>query len=64
MPIGREKAQLLARLKYLAQQLEHLEAVEKVTVFHAIVIAPSSGYVKQRRDSIHLACACSDLDQG
>src|SRR5579859_2275575 len=54
MPIGREKAQLLARLKYLAQQLERLEAVEKATVFHAIVIAPSSGYVKQHRDSIHL----------
>jgi hypothetical protein len=54
MPIGREKGQLIARLKYLAQQLEQLEAVEKATVFHAIVMAPSSGYVKQHRDSIHL----------
>lgn len=54
MPIGHEKAQLLARLKKLAQQLEQLEAVEKATVFHAIVMAPSSGYVKQHRDSIHL----------
>jgi len=54
MPIRREKGQLIARLKYLAQQLEQLEAVEKATVFHAIVMAPSSGYVKQHRDSIHL----------
>lgn len=54
MPIGRKKKQLIARLKYLAQQLEQLEAVEKATVFHAVVIAPSSGYVKQHRDSIHL----------
>ncbi len=54
MPIGREKGQTIARLKYLAQQLEQLEAVEKATVFHAIVMAPSSGYVKQHRDSIHL----------
>lgn len=55
MPIGREKGQLITRLKYLAQQLERLEAVEKVTVFRAVVMAPSSGYVKQHRDSIHLA---------
>ncbi len=54
MPIGHEKAKLLERLKHLAQQLEHLEAIEKVTVFHSIVMAPPSGYVKQHRDSIHL----------
>ena len=54
VPMGREKAQLLARLKHLAQQLEQLDTVEKVTVFHAIVIAPPGGYVKQHRDAIHL----------
>jgi hypothetical protein len=54
LPIGREKAQLLARLKHLAQQLEHLDLVEKVTVFHAIVMAPPSDYVKHHRDAIHL----------
>jgi hypothetical protein len=54
MPIGYEKAKLLERLKQLAQQLERLEEIEKVTVFHAIVMAPPSGYVKQHRDSIHL----------
>ncbi len=54
MPTGREKAQLLTTLKHLARQLEQLDAVEKVTVFHAIVMAPPSGYVKQHRDAIHL----------
>jgi hypothetical protein len=54
MPVGREKAQLLARLKHLAQQLERLDMVEKVTVFHAIAMAPPSGYVRQHSDSIHL----------
>jgi hypothetical protein len=54
MPIGHEKAQLLAKLKQLAHQLEQLDVVEKVTVFHAIVMAPPSGYVKQHRNAIHL----------
>src|SRR5262245_4108438 len=54
MPMRHEKAQLLERLKHLAHQLEHLEAIEKVTVFHAIVMAPPSGYVKHHRDAIHL----------
>jgi hypothetical protein len=54
MPIGREKAKLLARLKDLAHQLEHLDIVEKTTVFQAIVMAPPSSYVKQHSDSIHL----------
>lgn len=52
--MGREKAQLGARLKHLAHQLEQLDMVEKVTVFHAIVMAPPGGYVKQHRDAIHL----------
>jgi hypothetical protein len=54
LPIGREKAQLLARLKHLAELLEQRDTVEKVTVFHATVIAPPSSYVKQHRDAIHL----------
>lgn len=54
VPMGREKAQLLARLKHLAHQLEQLDMVEKVTVFDSIVMAPPSGYVKQHRDAIHL----------
>ena len=51
--MGREKAQLGARLKHLAHQLEQLDMVEEATVFHAIVMAPSGGYVKQHRDAIH-----------
>ena len=54
LPAGREKAQLLARLKQFALQLEQVDMVEKVTVFHSIVMAPPSGYVKQHRDAIHL----------
>lgn len=54
LPAGREKAQLLARLKHFAHQLEQLDMVEKVTVFHSIVMAPPSGYVKQHRNAIHL----------
>ncbi len=54
MPIGREKAQLLATLKHLAQQLEQLDVVEKVTVFHSVAMAPPSSYARQHSDSIHL----------
>jgi hypothetical protein len=54
MLIGHEKAQLLARLKHLAYRLAHLDAVEKVAIFHAVVAAPPSAYGKQHRDSIHL----------
>ena len=54
LPAGREKSRLLERLKQLASQLEQADAVEKVTVFHAIAIAPPSGYVKQHRHSLHV----------
>ena len=55
MPIGREKAELLARLEHLAELLEQLEEVDSVTVYHAIVTAPPARYVKHHLDSIHLA---------
>ena len=54
LPPGREKAQLIARLKQLARQLEQLEVVEQVTVFHAIAMAPASSYAREHSDSLHL----------
>ena len=54
MPVGREKAPLFVRLKHLALQLEHLDLVEKVTVYSAIAIAPPSGYAREHGDTIHL----------
>ena len=54
MPARGEKARLLARLKHLTQQLEQLDTVEKVTVFHAIAMAPPSNYARQHSASIHL----------
>ena len=55
MPNGREKTELLNRLKGLARQLEWLDVVEKVTVFDAIAIAPPSSYVKEREESFRIA---------
>jgi hypothetical protein len=54
LPNRREKSKLLSRLKELAHQLERLDVVEKVTVYDAIVIAPPSGYVKERTASVHV----------
>jgi hypothetical protein len=42
MPQGREKSERLTVLKALAHPLGQLDAVEKVTVFHASVMLPSS----------------------
>jgi hypothetical protein len=53
-PNSREKSKLLAQLKIIAQQLEQLDAVEKVTVFDALAFAPPSAYVKERADSIQI----------
>ena len=36
LPNGREKSELLSRLKELAHHLAHLDSVERVTVFDAI----------------------------
>ena len=55
LPAGREKSALIGRLTELARQLEHLEAVEKVTIFDALAIAPArSAYLKERGDAIHV----------
>lgn len=51
MPTSRAKSKLLAQLKTIGQQLEQLDAVEKVTVFDAVAFAPPSAYVKERADS-------------
>ena len=56
LPAGREKSELIGRLKELARRLEQQEAVEKVTVFDAVVIPPARfGYLKERADSIQVA---------
>src|SRR2546421_7094565 len=55
LPAGREKSALIGRLTELARQLEHLEVVEKVTIFDALAIAPArSAYLKERGDSIRV----------
>src|SRR5260370_30424388 len=55
LPAGREKSELIGRLQELARQLTHLEAVEKVTIYDAVAIAPvSSRDLQALRDSIHL----------
>jgi hypothetical protein len=55
LPAGREKSALINRLTELARQLERLDAVEKVTIFDALAIAPArSAYLKERGDSIHV----------
>ncbi|HWE64903.1 MAG TPA: hypothetical protein VHB98_24580 [Chloroflexota bacterium] len=56
LPAGREKAELIGRLQELARQLEDLEAVEQVTIYDAVAIAPArSGYLRERGNSIHIA---------
>jgi hypothetical protein len=55
LPDGREKSELLSRVKELAHQLERLDAVERVTVFDARAFAPPSAYIKERRDAVHVA---------
>lgn len=56
LPAGREKAELLRTLHELAHRLEDLEAVEKVTIYDAVAIAPARfGYLRERADSIHVA---------
>ncbi len=51
---GRERAVLLTKLKELSPQVEQLEAVMKVTVFRAILLAPPSSYLRKRADSLHV----------
>jgi hypothetical protein len=54
---GQEKRELVTKLKEIAQQLEQLDIVEKVTIFEAVAIPLLSRlpYVKGRVDSIRLA---------
>lgn len=51
----RQKAELIGGLKVLARQLEQAEAVEKVTVYSATVMAPPTGYVRQHKDQVRPA---------
>jgi len=56
LPAGRGKAALIGRLIELAGQLDRLEAVEVVTVYDALAIAPvRSGYLRERGDAAHRA---------
>jgi len=55
LPSGRQKSELLSRLTELASQLRQLDAVEQVTLFDAIAIAPvRSAYLKGRGNSLHV----------
>jgi hypothetical protein len=56
MPQARQKSELLTELKALAHPLEQLDAVEKVTVFHASAMPRIERlpYVKRRKDSIRI----------
>jgi hypothetical protein len=56
MPQGHEKSKLLTALKALAHPLEQLDAVEKVTVFHAGAMLPIERlpYIKQCKDPIRI----------
>jgi hypothetical protein len=45
---SRDKQQLLGVLKWQARQLAELDAVQRVTVYDAVMFAPPGGYVKDR----------------
>ncbi|MEZ4864934.1 MAG: hypothetical protein R3C14_26710 [Caldilineaceae bacterium] len=56
LPTGRDKTALLVRSQELAQRLEQETAVERVTLFDAIVIPPVarfSPYLRERGEAIH-----------
>lgn len=55
LPNGREKSELLRRVKELSRDLMPLPAVERVTVFDAIAFAPPSAYVKEQGEAVHIA---------
>lgn len=56
MPQGREKSKLLTELKALAHPLEQLDAVEKITIFHAGAMPRIERlpYIKRRKHSIRI----------
>jgi hypothetical protein len=43
-----QKAALLTRLRSLARELENLGAVQRATVYRAILVAPPAGYARQQ----------------
>jgi hypothetical protein len=45
---SRQKAALLTRLRSLTRQLERLGAVERATVYRAVLVAPPAGYARQQ----------------
>lgn len=54
----REKAELLNRLRMLAEQLEQHSSIEQVSIFDAVIIPPASRfstYLKKRAGSVRLA---------
>ncbi|WP_227377964.1 hypothetical protein [Haladaptatus halobius] len=57
LPNGREKTELLTRLKERARHLEELEAVETAAIFETAAMPPLHRlpYIKEHKDSIHLA---------
>jgi len=55
LPNPRAKSKLLAELKTLAQRLEQLDAVERVTVFDSTGYSPLSPDLQERADAIHIA---------
>ncbi len=53
-----ERTRLLARVKHLARELEHVDGVVQATVFRAIVMPPTakfSSYLKERGASLEIA---------
>jgi len=48
LPNGREKTALLTELQEIAQRIEELDDVEKVTLFDGIAFAPANTAVRQR----------------
>ncbi|HLZ57650.1 MAG TPA: hypothetical protein VKR06_11935, partial [Ktedonosporobacter sp.] len=55
LPNGREKSELLSRLKESVQHLAEEEGATRVTLFDAIAFAPPSAYVKEQAGRVHLA---------
>jgi hypothetical protein len=55
LPRRRAKSRLLAELKTLAQRLDQLDSVERVTVFDSTGYSPLSPNLQERADAIHIA---------
>lgn len=56
MPTGKDKTNLLGRIKNLAHELQQLESVRQVSVFDAVAVPPvQSRYLSERGDSVQRA---------